>query len=663
MRKTRFLLLLCLFCLLSAAHAWSESAVLIHEVMASNATWKGGHAWDWVEIHNVSGKTVDLSGWHLSDSKKKPDKWTFPDGAKIRPGEYLLIYCTGQEMTNKASSPWYAPFKLSASGDQVLLTDASGQLADRLDFPLQYGNIPWGRTDDLSDVGYLEEGTPGSANGKKVFECRAPAPVLKTPGGFFRDEAAVTAATPGGTLRYTTDGSTPTVSSPVFPQDGLVFRSTTVLRLRTFQEDCVPSAAISATYFINESLPVSVVSLITDPDLMFGKKYGALARGTGSVPNYDKDYEYPVNIEYFSADGTCEINQMGSFTASGHSARQNAQKSIALYARKALGDEYFRFSPFPHRDYALYKSLLLRSTNSDAYSERLRDVVFSSLAEPLDLCYQDAVPIVVFINGEYWGHYNLREKINKYMVAQWEGIDLENEDVVDAIDILARTGSDDYVQNGSNADWLELCRFCKTMDLNDAENLKFVTDRMDVDSLFTHASFEIILGNTDITNVRMYRVPGGKWKYLLFDVEAGFGSGSDTSTVPLENYIKKVSAKVQAFRHEPLNALLNVPAMKDQFLRTFAHVLETCFTWPYVEEHFTPWQEILEELLPRHNKRWPFLTMSRWRTNVSATMYYARVRPKKIIGMLSRRMKLTSEETEIYFGDLQRKLEITNARP
>ena len=641
--------------------AESEGEIVISEVMASNGTWSGGHAYDWIELHNTGTKSVDLSGWGLSDSPKKPMKWTFPEGTRLKGNSYLLVYCTGEEMAKGKDSTFYANFKLSASGDDAILSDEDGQTVCALSFPAQYGNISYGIPASGGDYGYFESATPGKKNEATVYAARTSSPEILTPGGFYEGTVSAFAKGPEGALiRYTTDGSTPTVKSPLFPEAGLEIKTTTALRVRAFRDNEVPSATVSATYLIGEDLPVAVVSLTTDESYLFGKKAGALAKGTGSVPNYDKPYEYPVNIEYFDEDGMCLINQVGSFTASGHSAKQNAQKSIALYARKAYGPEYFSFSPFPNRDYDQYKSILLRSTNSDAYSERLRDVVFTSLAEPLDLCYQDARPIVVFINGKYWGHYNLREKINKYMVAQWEGIDLEDEKTVDAIDVLARTGSDDYVQNGSNLDWLELCKFCKTKDLNDPENLAWVDERLDIDNLFTHASYEIISGNSDITNVRMYRVPGGKWKYLLFDVEASFGSGSDTDVTPLNNYIKPVSAKYAAFRHEPLNALLAVPEMKARFLTRFAEVLDSSFLWPYVEAHFAPWEEILEQLLPRHNQRWSNLTMKRWRTNVNATKYYARVRPKKIVSMLKKRMKLTNDEVELYFGEVQQKLDTLN---
>lgn len=653
--------LLPLFLLLFTLPACAE--VYISEVMAANATWKDGHAYDWVEVTNSGNSTVNLSGWHLSDNPSKPEKWSFPAGTKLKGGASLIVYCTGEAHDAGRDGVYYTPFKLSAKGDQALLTDADGQTVSLVEFPQQYANISWGRPANGGDYGYFAKATPGKKNGSTVFAARTEKPSLLTEAGFYTGSVTVQAMAPeGAVLRYTADGETPDEKSKKFPAGGLKLTKTTSLRVAAFRDGEVASEAVCATFFINEDIPVAVVSLTTDDAYLFNKKTGALVKGTGAIPNYDKELEYPVSIEYFDTDGRLIISQMGTFTCSGHSARINKQKSIAIYARKVFGNEYFDFNPFPHRGYTQYKSLLLRSTNSDAHSERLRDVVFSSLAEPLDLCYQDAAPIVVFINGQYWGHYNLREKINKYMVAQWEGIDLEDEDAVDGIDILARTGSDRFTQHGDNADWEALCAFCKTKDLNDPANLTWVTDRLDVDNLFTHAAYEIISGNSDITNVRMYRIPGGKWKYLLFDVEASFGSGSDSDTIPLENYIKPVSAKYAAFRHEPLNALLAVPEMKARFLTRFAEVLDLSFTWPTVQEKFDYWEGVLEQLLPRHNARWKNLTMTRWRKNVNATRYYARVRPKKIVSMLAKRMHLTNAEVETYFGDIQRKLETVNVR-
>ena len=647
-------LLPCLFLFL-ALTVPAIAEIEFSEVMASNGVYVNGEAYDWVEIHNTGKKNVDLSGCYLSDSKKKLTKWAFPKNTTVKAGGYILVYCTGEEMSPGKNGTYYANFKISATGDDLYLTDKDGETAiASLEIPVQYGNVSWGIPDGQDEYLYFAEATPGKKNAKTGYPSRAELPEITSPGGFYTDAVTVTAQ--GNTLRYTTDGSTPTEKSKLFPAEGLTVTKTTVLRVRAFGENQVPSETVSASYFIGLEQPVPVVSLITDEKYLFDKKTGLLVKGNNAnYPNYEHDWEYPMNVEYFNLDGGCEINQLGTFTTAGHSARQNAQKSIAVFARKAYGEDRFNFNPFPHRDYDSYKSLLLRSANSDAFSTRLRDPVISSLAEPLNIIYQDALAIEVYINGQYWGHYNLREKINKYFVAQWEGV--TDKDDIDKIDILARTGRDEFVNNGSNEDWLALCDFCKKKDLNDPENLQYVLDNLDIDSLFTHAVFEIIIGNNDFTNVRVYRVPGGKWKYLLFDVEAGFLS---MESGPMNYYLKKVSDKVQGFRHEPLAALLNVPEMKAKFLTRFAEVLELSFQWPYVEARFQPWEETIETLLPRHLERWPHFTMKAWRQNVDAVKYYARMRPVKIVGMLQKHMKLTNAEVEQYFGEIQRTLQETN---
>ncbi len=653
-RLAGILRLLPVLLLLTALPGLACAEVVINEVMASNGVYENGHAYDWVELHNTGTKSVDLSGWYLSDSKKNPMKWSFPEGTKLKADGYLTVFCTGDDTLPKGkNSTFYANFKLSASGDQVLLVDEGGILQQMLSFSAQYGCVSYG-LDDSGTYGYLEQATRGKENDGPALAGRAATPALDMPGGFYQQPILVrVSADEGATVRYTVNGDTPELSSPVFPAEGLSVSQTTVLRVRAFAEGAVSSQTVSASYFFEDEGPKTpIVSLITDDKYLFDKKTGALVKGTGNTPNYDKELEYPVNIEYFNLAGESKINQMGTFSCSGHSATINAQKSIALFARKAYGQERFAFNPFPNRDYDSYKSLLLRSTNSDAYATRLRDVVASSLAEGEGLLYQDALCIQVYINGEYWGHYNLREKINKYMIAQYEGV--LDEDMVDAIDILARTGRDEFVQNGSNEDWLALCDFCKQNDLNDPDNLRYVTDRLDVDSLFTHAAYEIILGNVDFTNVRVYRVRGGKWRYLLFDVEACW-RGLDKT--PLEYYIKPVNGKIQGFRHEPLNALLAVPEMKARFLTRVAELLENHFQWPYVKAKFDAWTGLLEEILPRHIQRWKNLTLDDWHTNVQAVMNYARKRPLKIPELLGKAMKLTDEEVQQYFGDVLMLLE------
>ena len=640
--------------------AGAMADIVISEVMAMNGVYENGHAYDWIELYNNGGESVNLSGWFLSDSKKNPYKWAFPSGAKLKVGAYLTVFCTGDEDVNPGKGDeFYAPFKISSQGEKIVLSNDAGEQVQLLEIPAQYGTVSYGLPSGGGDYGYFAAATRGERNDESAYQSRVDTPVIGTSGGFYPSGVTVTAAAPeGAILRYTTDGDTPTEKSAKFPAGGLDVKKTTALRIRAFREDAVPSQTVSATYIVEDEQLTPIVSLVTDDRYLFHKKTGALVKGSGKTPNYAKELEYPVNIEYFNAEGVCEINQMGTFTCSGHSARVNAQKSIALYARNEYGPERFSFNPFPTRDYDSYKSLLLRAANSDAYATRLRDVVASSLAEGQGILYQDYVVIQVYINGEYWGHYNLREKINKYFIAQYEGVTDEAE--IDSIDILARTGRDEFTRNGDNADWLALADFCKTEDLNDPENLAYVEAQLDIDSLFTHAAYEIILGNVDFTNVRVYRVPGGKWRYLLFDVEACWRNLDPT---PMEYYIKPVSGKVQGFRHEPLNALLAVPEYRARFLDRVAEILEDSFQWPYVESRFDRVISQLAPILPRHIRRWNNMKIKNWRTNISATKYYARVRPRKVPEMLKKAMGLTDEEVAEHFGSVLALLEVTNAKP
>ncbi len=656
-RISAAVILLAAFLLIPAAFSAAGADVVINEVMASNGFYENGEAYDWIELYNDGKETADLSGWYLSDSKKNPLKWNFPQGTKLKGGKFLTVFCTGEEdISPGKGDTFYTGYSISASGETLILSDAEGTEVQRVKLPEQYGCVSWGRPADGGEYGFFENPTRGSKNDKEAFAARTESPVLTEAAGFYTDSVTVYAAGPeGAVLRYTTDGETPGAKSKIFPAEGLTLKQTTPLRVKAFRDGEVTSAAESATYFINDDPQTPIVSLISDDKYLFSTKTGMLVKGTGKIPNYSKGYEYPVHIEYYNAGGTQEISQTGTMTCSGHSARINAQKSIALYARKSWGPEKFTFNPFPTRDYTEYKSLLLRAANSDYSATRLRDIVGTSLAEGQGILYQDHVVIQVYINGRYWGHYNLREKINKHFVAAYEGV--TDPDEIDRIDILARTGRDEFLQNGDNTDWLALCDFCKKNKLTDPENLQYVEEQLDIDNMFTHAAYEIILGNIDFTNVRIYRVPGGKWKYLLFDVEACWRNLERT---PIEYYIKPVSAKINGFRHEPLNALLQVPEYKDRFLRRVSELLATVFRWDRVEARFDEVIAQLEPILPRHISRWKNMKMENWRKNIRATKYYARVRPKKIPEMLQKAMKLTDAEVEEYFGETLQLLEEIN---
>ena len=143
-RLIAFVLILCVLPVCVPAEE-SVQAIVINEVMASNGMFENEKSYDWIELYNRSKKTVDLSGWKVSDGKKNLEKFVFPKGTKLKAGGYLTIWCTGEDDVEPGNkSPFYATFSLKAEGETLYLTDAEGNRVQTLEYPQQYGNVSWG---------------------------------------------------------------------------------------------------------------------------------------------------------------------------------------------------------------------------------------------------------------------------------------------------------------------------------------------------------------------------------------------------------------------------------------------------------------------------------------------------------------------------------------
>ena len=665
MKKLHWVRFCALALILCCAFSCAQADVIINEVMTSNAVFVSGRHDDWVELYNDSGSQVSLKGWYLSNDPYDLQRWAFPDSAKIAKNGYLVVYCAGSDpVTDGQKNALYANFKLSAKGDEVYLTDSEGNTTS-VRFGAQYGNVTSGIPVDGEGWHHLETATPGAANSSLYFDARATEPVIETPAGFYEGSVTVTiTAAEGQEIHYTTDCATPTRNSPVY-EGPITLTKTTVVRAAAFADDLLGSTVAGSTYIIDDPTPtaVAVVSIYTDNDYFFSNKMGILVKGSGSVANYDKDWEYIAQIEYFDENGERQLSQMVTTRVAGHSSRNLKQKSLSVFARSALGSDVFECAFFENRDYETYSAIQLRMTNSDNHSCRLRDAVLGEVSEGLGLYYQAGRPIILYINGKYYGHYNLREKANKDSLAQWEGI--TDEDVIKGVDIIEGNGLNaSQVIKGSNADWVELVNFCRSNKLNTEENLQYVLDRVDVDSLFNYAIFSMMINNYDAGNVRYYRFPGGKWKFMLHDIEAGAMNSDETKTVNL--ILKSRTSGIGQYPHTILAALLEVPEYKDLFLRRTAEIVESNFLYStWVGPIYQKWFNTLSYLMPRQIKTFPYSNFSVdiWKTNVNASMTRARTYPKKVINAICSRLNVSSADKQAYFGEVLDMLAIYNAKP
>ena len=548
----------------------------------------GSVATDWVELHNSTGSAVSLAGYGLSNNPKNPAKWVFPD-ISIEPGEYLLLYATGS--ADKAQKKnLKLNFCISSTGEALFFFDPNGKLIDKLSAGRMRSGQSYGR-DGSDNRFYYAEPTPGAQNGKG-YEGITQLPAFSVTPGIY-DNAVTVAITAGEgeTIRYTTDCTTPNASSEVYSGE-LSISKNSVIRAAAFRDGYLSGDVATATYLfrsdgVNHALPV--VTLVTDPDNLWNSKTGIYATGDQFDPDaasyadtlksatyyqakfateeqVDTIWEKPAAFSLFDNNGRQVFTQNVGIRIAGSFGRGRAQKGFNVIARKEYGKGSMEYPFFDNRPYKEYKAVVLRAGAQDQNRSKIRDELASGLLEGTDIniLYQAYRPTVLYLNGEYWGVYFMKEKRNRFFVAQHENTE-NNVDMAIGKGFKQRT-------YGDNSDWVSLYEYATSHDLSSAEAYAYVSERMDVDSFRDYMIAEIYNGNTDTYNFQYYRLKGGKWKFIFYDFCWGFQSpGHETLAFRMGKTPSDVcSAKLFA-------AMLQNKGWRDSFCRRFGELLNTAF--------------------------------------------------------------------------------------
>lgn len=612
----------------------------LNEVMASASPYRDLPGYDYVELYNP-GNAVNLARWSIVLTGKEEKTFRFPEGTRVGRDGYLVVY-----FSDSTSALLTTGFSIPASYGSLTLKNDKGETVDVLSWkePL-YGNLPYGRPAGSSEICYLEKETRGSRNPAKGYPKRADAPKVSVEPGLYDGPVNVElTADAGQTIYYTTDGSMPDRDSKVYSKP-IRITETTVLLAKAAGADAMLSEAAAATYFIGLGAKVPVVSVQIDRDYLYDPVIGIMA-----PDNFQKDWEYPAHVEYFTQEGERILSQLGGVVVSGEVSRQYTQKSLAFFARKAYGAGEFSFNPFPHRDYESVQAFVLRNGGSEGLytGVRFRDLLLTRLAIDSHAPVSDGRPVLVFVNGELWGHCNIRERVNKDYFAAREGV--TDEDVTDRIDILNAYG---LASNGSPEEYLALSRYMRKHDLNTPEALAYVLSQIDVDSLFDYVAYSAICGNKDLSNTRFYRIPGGKWTWTLYDLDTAMG---DLGAAPMSYFLLPVTDdSLDAFDHVPFSALMNVPQMRERFLVRMGEILETHFTVPALTAAVDSLYADMEPIMRFHVTRWSALTMKSWNENVDVLRKQLSERPAQVVRDAQRLFGLSGEEMQKYFGGFLKK--------
>ncbi len=600
--------------------------ILINEFTASNSSQIEDPDYnsnsDWLELYNAGNTAQNLQGYYLTDNFKTPDKWQITASLTIPAGGTLLFWADGNDNGNHTN------FKLSADGEEIGLYSPSVQLLDSITFGVQRPDISYGRKPDgAASWGYFINTTPGASNKTTAYDGFADnKPKFSLRGGFYTSAVSVKLSTTmGGTIRYTTDGTEPSATSQAYTSL-LTFQTTTVLRARIFKPNLIPGPTITNTYFINQNsvdAKLPVVSIATDPDNFWDPVKGIY------VQNFKPDWEIPINIELFENNGSdrAAFNERAGCKVNGLWSWQLPQKMLGIYFKKQYGSGNLGYRLTAQRKRSSYKSFSLRASGSDWSYTMFRDILaHNSTLLNMNIEMMGYKPSVVYVNGQYMGIHNIREKVDEDYIASSYGLDKSTFDMIE---------NEDYVENGSLDGYNEFNSLYHH-DLSIDANYNVVAEAMDIEDFTDYVITEMADGNYSINHNVMAWKPkdNGKWRWILMDLDRGFFTPGDHLIDFYENQTVW-----------PFSSLLQNDNYRNYFGKRLAAQLFTSFNPDRMKKLIAEHEKTIESEIPNHIARWQGTTsnygdampsVDYWYNQVDNLVSYVEQRPAALLNDLRR---------------------------
>ena len=483
----------------------------------------------WVELYNSGNTAVNLKDYKIGTKKKVANAWQLPD-KMVGPGQYVIIYCD-KAGEDEGVSALHTNFRLESSKKSSLFLFKGDDTIDKIeDFAAQPApNIAFGRNTDGSDEwGYQLEPTPGKANTGKT--CKAEdilgEPVFSIKGCVMSTKKNITLmltlpdGSPEGTeIRYTLDGSEPTKNSQLY-QSQLSFNTNKIVRAKLFCDGKLSPRSTTHSYlFHGRDITLPVISINTDNRYFNDSKIGIYSdnKASDGKKNYEHNWRRPMNIEFFMKDmNASTLNQLIEARVCGGATRGAARKSMAIYANKRCGEKRFNYGFFPDQKPGLkdFKSLMLRNSGNDFDYLYMRDAIIQrNVGSHLDIDWQAWQPAIVYINGQYRGMLNIRERSNEDNIyTNYNG--LEDLDMFENWGELKEGTWDNY--NAFKVFYNEhghtMAEFEQWMDCMEFLNL------MAANLYYNNVDFP---GN----NIVMWRptAEGGRWRWIMKDTDYTMG--------------------------------------------------------------------------------------------------------------------------------------------
>lgn len=448
---------------------------------------------DWIELHNNGISAVDLTGWSLTDDPLSPSKWIFPTNTTIAAGGYLIVLANNPDSPIAEPSYLHTNFKLSSDGDFIGLFDPSGAAAyaHSPQYPKQFPNFSYGLNAAQEDV-YFAIPSPGFKNSDQEFMGKVDAPDFDHKGGFYDNRISVTltSTTPEATIRFTIDGTEPTLTNGINYNTPLSLARISgtkghVIRSRAFRQNFIPSNVKTHTYLIGQDDRLRTAPTLIyagDEERALYHPFGALAIGGGTYSsnkwqpttvsdfnntlNRGRSYERPIHAEFYFPDGSVGFRTNVGLRVSASSwsrprlilnntdtspwTSSSTQKpSFNLYFRDDYGNPKVNIplNGIAHTvdDYSQFR---IRAGKNDISNPFIVDEFVRRLSREMGHGASNGVINSLYVNGELKGYYNMVERLRAPFLSE-----LYNTPDGIGWDILAFESGTDNVADGDKVAW------------------------------------------------------------------------------------------------------------------------------------------------------------------------------------------------------------------
>ena len=556
----------------------TPESLIINEIMPSNVDEYISPAFNFdgfIELYNPTEFPIELNGQKLSDPVNGEGPWTMPKNMGIVPAKgYRLIWFDSNDI-----QPLNAPFKLDIDGGVITLSDAEGNNLITQSYPSSLERISYARaTDGTGEWGFTATPTPGASNnGIQLLTQQLDAPNVDQPSQLFTGKLNLKVTIPEGTtLRYTTDGTLPTLQNGKTSTDGLFTISrTTNYRFRLFADNKLPSRVTTRSYlYKDKNYYLPIVSVVTDPRFLQSTEIGVFAKGPNGRPgngqndkcNWNMNWDRPVNFSYLNGNGEMMLNQDANLEMCGGWSRAWNPRSFKLKGDKELGgDKNLNYPFFEQKPYIRNRTLQIRNGGNDNNC-RFRDPALQVIAmsSGLNIDCQSHQPVHEFINGVYAGVLNMREPNNKHYVYANYGWDDED---IDQFEMSPDSG---YVQKCGTPDaFNELVDVLSPQAANSA-TYQEISRMLDIDAYINYMAMQLYLGNWDWpqNNVKGFRHrDGGKFRFVIFDTDGSFNTNT-----PFDTFMGKETYTFDELR--PHGSGLGSITAKIRFVTLFKNLLK-----------------------------------------------------------------------------------------